>query len=497
MTATRKSTEIKIGDVPLGSSNPIRLQSMTNTPTGDVKATVAQSIRIFDAGADYVRISVPTMKDCESLALIKKELHKSGYGKPLIADIHFNPEIALEAARIVEKIRINPGNYTEKRVLKKAISDSEYNLEIEKIHERILPLLKVCREYGTVIRIGSNHGSLSGRIVERYGNTAAGMVEAAMEFVRICEREGFYNLVLSMKASSVNTMTEAGIMLQKAMEQSRYVYPQHLGVTEAGEGADGRIRSAAGISCLLAAGIGDTIRVSLSEPPENEIPVAAKILEYSKQLKVPAETNYLLVNKPFIISNQSGKPELLDPETDYLLESTSPGFRKMKKDDFLKQKGLLKKEYFEDNLTDFQIKAACELSNDLRNQKVEAFLVSNKNFSPLEVDRTILGILQALKIRISGTEFISCPTCSRSGYDVGALTRQIKARLPQAKGLKIAVMGCVVNGPGEMAGADYGFVGSKPGKVNLYKGSEEVLKNLNIMEAIDKLVEIIERDMEH
>jgi (E)-4-hydroxy-3-methylbut-2-enyl-diphosphate synthase len=378
---------IRIGDTALGGDHPIRVQSMTNTDTNDTQATVAQAIRMVDAGCEYVRISVPGFKEVENLKNIKKELKKKGYTVPLIADVHFNPKIAEIAASIVEKVRINPGNYVGRKPAvgspQSAVGSRKagagYEDELEQVSARLNPLLKICKENGTAIRIGVNHGSLSQRIMERYGDTPLGMAESALEFARICEGQGFRNLVLSMKASNTRVMIQANRQLVERMKEEKMDYPIHLGVTEAGAGEDGRLKSAIGIGSLLTDGIGDTIRVSLTEPPENEIPVA-------------------------------------------------------------------------------------------------------------------FGILQSAGVRITKTEYISCPSCARTLFDIEKVLHQVKERTGHLKGLKIAVMGCIVNGPGEMADANYGYVGAGRGKINLYKGQSLVKRNIDSDIAVDELIALIKEN---
>jgi (E)-4-hydroxy-3-methylbut-2-enyl-diphosphate synthase len=373
----RKTHTVQIGDLPLGSDYPVRVQSMTNTDTMDTESTVAQCIRIIEAGGEYVRITAQGVREAEQLAVIKNTLHRRGYRNPLIADIHFNPKAAETAARIVEKVRINPGNYADKKLnTPKTYTDDEYAAELERIHGRILPLLRICKEYGTVIRIGSNHGSLSDRIVNRYGNSPQGMVESAMEFLRIFEAENFRNVVLSMKASNLRVVIDSTRLLAERMAQENLHYPLHLGVTEAGEGEDGRIKSAVGIGTLLMDGIGDTIRVSLTEPPEAEIPAA-------------------------------------------------------------------------------------------------------------------YGILQACRLRISKAEYISCPSCGRTQFDLQTTAARIRERTSHLTGLKIGIMGCIVNGPGEMADADYGYVGAAPGKITLYRRREVVKRNIPEEQAVEELISLM------
>ena len=373
----RKTHIVHIGDLPLGSDYPVRVQSMTNTDTMDTEATVAQCIRIIEAGGEYIRITAQGVREAEHLAIIKNTLHRRGFRNPLIADIHFNPKVAETAARIVEKVRINPGNYVDKKAsIPKIYTDSEYAAELEQIHERLLPLIKICKEYGTAIRIGSNYGSLSDRIVNRYGNSPQGMVESAMEFLRIFVAENFNQVVLSMKASNVRVVIESTRLLVERMAQENMHCPLHLGVTEAGEGEDGRIKSAVGIGTLLMDGIGDTIRVSLTETPEAEIPVA-------------------------------------------------------------------------------------------------------------------LNILQACRLRISKPEYISCPSCGRTLFDLQTTASKIRERTSHLTGLKIGIMGCIVNGPGEMADADYGYVGAGPGKITLYRQCEVVKRHIPEEQAVEELVNLI------
>ena len=373
----RKTHEVKIGDLALGGDNPIRIQSMTNTFTANTEQTVAQCIRMIDAGCEYIRIATPSIKEAENLKNIKAALRKKGYQTPLIADVHFNPKVAEIAAKIVEKVRINPGNYADKKTVSPLdYSDHEYALEIERIAERLSPLLKICQRNGTAIRIGTNHGSLSDRIVSRYGNSSLGMAMSAMEYVQICHAFGFRNLVLSMKSSDTQIMVQSVRLLVRLLDEKQWHYPLHLGVTEAGNEEYGRIKSAIGIGALLLDGIGDTIRVSLTEPPENEIPFA-------------------------------------------------------------------------------------------------------------------YDILQACGLRYNKAEIIACPSCGRTQYDIEAFLKKIKTKTSHLKGVKIAVMGCIVNGPGEMADADYGFIGCGNGKVSLFKGKTLKYQNIPEEEAVDMLIELI------
>ena len=375
-----KTRVVDIGGVPMGGNYPVRVQSMTNTDTLDTRSTLAQCVRMITAGCEYVRIAVPGIKEAENLKNIRKLLKKEGFDTPLIADVHFNPAIAELAARIVEKVRINPGNYTGKKGKPAEagywMEEKNYNRELEIISERISPLLKICRENGTALRIGVNHGSLSERIKTRFGDTPKGMVESALEFARICDFHGFSKLVLSLKASNTRVMIQSNRLLVKELKSAGMDYPVHLGVTEAGSGEDGRLKSAIGIGSLLSDGIGDTIRVSITEDPEFEIPVA-------------------------------------------------------------------------------------------------------------------YGILQATGVRITRTEFISCPSCARTLFNIQEAVEDVKAATAHLKGLKIAIMGCIVNGPGEMADADYGYVGGAKGKVMLYKNQVLSKKNIPESNAVEELVKLI------
>ena len=544
---------VKIGNVHLGGNNPIRIQSMTNTNTMDTKATVEQSIKLIEAGCEYVRITAPGIKEAENLAIIKKELIKSGYDVPLIADIHFNPKVAETAARIVEKIRINPGNYSDKKIFKQIeYTDKEYNLELERISDRFLPLLKVCKEYGTVIRIGSNRGSLSDRIMNRYGDTPEGMVESAMEFVRICEAFNFPNIVLSMKASNIKIMVFACRLLVNKMMEEGMNYPLHLGVTEAGDGDEGRIKSAAGVGTLLEDGIGDTIRVSLTEDPVKEVPVAKIIAErYKGKRQLTKENNEEISTNPFLYRKREtitvGKiggdnvPVIIGPEsfrdsascdfklseslnnTDFeILTIDKPKLEKSQIEELKKSKNSVliiesdfevpiksfRKIFFE--LTANNCKTPVIIKRNYKNLNKDKFLIySSSDIASLFVDgfgdgiclesdldaevisKTSFDILQATGNRITKTEFISCPSCGRTNYNIQKVLEEVKEKCSDFKGLKIAVMGCIVNGPGEMADADYGVVGSGKNKVNLYKKQNVVWKNVNEEDAVDLFVGMI------
>ncbi|MBE0663255.1 MAG: (E)-4-hydroxy-3-methylbut-2-enyl-diphosphate synthase [Bacteroidales bacterium] len=559
---------VQIGNIPLGGSFPVRIQSMTNTPTLDTDATVKQCIRMIEAGCELVRVTAQNLKEAENLAVIKKELRKAGFMIPLIADVHFNPAVALKAARIVEKVRINPGNYAEKRTLNTAYTNAGYKEEIEKIAQQLLPLLKVCKENGTAIRIGTNHGSLSGRIMDRYGDTPLGMAESAMEFVRICHDAGFQHLVLSMKSSNVRVMVEATRLLVHKMITENMMFPVHLGVTEAGNDLEGRMKSAAGIGTLLADGIGDTIRVSLTETPENEIPVARQIVSFfpkpkrtGKDLKQATELRFTsdfayerrissLVgnigngNAPVVLReldaihtiDELGHAEgnhgnwfaesepdaglgairylIADPLQDHVfphfskqlsendcvlvLKLTSP-------ESIIKIRSIINELdriepkvpiilAFEDantELSGFAIDAALRLSPLLNDGLCDGIFLRNKKIDPEKVNDVAFGLLQATRARITQTEYIACPGCGRTQYKLEEAFEKVKAATSHLKGLKIAVMGCIVNGPGEMADADYGYVGQGSGKVSIYKGKTPLMKNIAEDNAIDALISVI------
>jgi (E)-4-hydroxy-3-methylbut-2-enyl-diphosphate synthase len=623
--------EVKIGDVPLGGTNPIRIQSMTTTDTMDTAATVAQSIRMIESGCDYVRITAPSLNEAKNLELIKKELRSKGFHTPLIADIHFTPNAAELAARIIEKVRVNPGNYADKKKFEVLeYDDITYQAELDRIRERFTPLVKICKEYGTAMRIGTNHGSLSDRILSRYGDTPHGMVESAMEFLRICEAENYYNIVLSMKASNPKVMVQAYRLLVNKMIENNMNYPLHLGVTEAGEGEDGRIKSAVGIGTLLEDGLGDTVRVSLTEDPEFEAPVAiALVNRYSGRTKdVPThldsniefiESNKISYYSPFeynkrtskevlniggsnvprIISDLSNRSEinpaslfgigynyavsldkwnLTDMASDFIytgdktIDFEIPGtlgvivnnevwqknnnltrhyplfcaseiftansisehlnfvaveqstltedfilsIKKVKSvvlilDTFAmhgmaEQRALMvkmmafncdlpiiiKRNYKDIEAETLQLYASTDFGALLLDGFGDGTWLKTENCGGLaHLNSTTFGILQATRTRISRTEYISCPSCGRTLFDLQETTAKIRKRTQHLKGVKIGIMGCIVNGPGEMADADYGYVGVGVGKITLYKGKEVVKKNIASEEAVDALIGLI------
>ncbi len=622
----RRTREVNIGGVPLGGDNPIRIQSMTTVDTMDTRGTVEQTIRMIEAGCEYVRITAPSLKEAQNLAEIKKELRARGYQVPLVADIHFTPNAAELAARIVEKVRINPGNYADKKRFEEIdYSDASYEAELERIRNKFTPLVKICKEYGTAMRIGTNHGSLSDRIMSRYGDTPMGMVESALEFLRICEDLQFYNIVLSMKASNPQVMIQAyRLLVQKLDEEGFQPYPLHLGVTEAGDGEDGRIKSSVGIGTLLEDGLGDTVRVSLTEEPEAEVPVCRELVaRYKDRLphdpipeistnpinpvaytrRVTREVaNFGGHQVPRVIADYSAKGKITpaslyaigyhysvpldkwnitDMACDYLfvgdrtVDFEIPGtlgvianhqtwlahrnrerhfpfiraaeyVQGVQKSDTLNviyaclkdiddpllrlleadptavllidtynrhgyaeqrrlfmeliNKGcsspvIIGRAY--GNLTpeQMQLYAATDMGGLLIDGLGDGVFIAAENCGPDKlVNDTAFNILQATRTRISKTEYISCPSCGRTLFDLQETTAKIRERTNHLKGVKIAIMGCIVNGPGEMADADYGYVGSGPGRITLYRGKEVVKRNVPTPQAVDELISLIRED---
>lgn len=609
----RHSHQVCVGNRPLGGEKPLRIQSMTTTATTDTEGCVRQCIAIFDAGADYVRLTTQGTREAENLRNIKAELRKLGYDRPLVADVHFNPAVADVAATIVEKVRINPGNYVDpaRQFKQLEYTDEEYAAELHRLEERFTKLLNICKEHHTALRIGVNHGSLSDRIMCRYGDTPSGIVESCMEFLRVCVKEHFNDVVISIKASNTQVMVRSVRLLCAKMQMEHMDFPLHLGVTEAGEGEDGRIKSAVGIGALLADGIGDTLRVSLSEAPEVEVPVAYKLASYVVQRaghpEIPATVapqfcyenpvrrrtqavgNIGGNNVPVVISTRlDGNMTMAEnqPKPDYVYlgrnlpnankrtsgvgyivdadvwkgeEGTYPVFTpkylmaipscaaKVKflfltyldltdevkallrtvpgiviiaqsnHQNRLGEQRALVHELWREELPipvvffqqyrlgetqkeDFQLQAAADMGalmfdglTDgimLFNQKPE----SDRSLSIDVQDATAFAILQAARLRTSKTEYISCPGCGRTLYDLPGTIARIKAATAHLTGLKIGIMGCIVNGPGEMADADYGYVGAARGKVSLYRGKVCVEKNIPTEQAVDKLLELIESD---
>jgi len=559
--------EIEIGTVRIGGENPIALQSMTNTNTNDIEASVEQCIRVFDAGADYVRLTAQGVKEAENLRLIKQALQERGYNQPLVADIHFNPQAALVAAKYVEKVRINPGNYVYIGSLRKTdYTDEEYTAELVKIRENILPLLNVCKQYNTAIRIGVNHGSLSQRIVSRYGDTPEGMVVSMMEFLHICKDAGFTNVACSIKASNTRIMVQATRLLAQRMQDEDCRFPIHLGVTEAGAGEDGRIKSAVGSGSLLLDGIGDTIRVSLTEAPESEIPVCKMIVDYRNEVFAAplVKTSFADVRKsafsysqqetysvfgiggnavPMVFASEKGKADfcisdtclqsanasipvvaiseykqheicvlkLSEQEID-CLQSISLGTKTiilLQCDDshvtyFVRKlyavlKGrknpvLLQRSYENISSEVLQIRAAMDFGSVLIDGFLNGIFINTSCVTQEEAVDLSFSILQATRSRFEKTEFISCPSCGRTLFNIEDALNQVKSRTSHLKGLKIAVMGCIVNGPGEMSDADYGYMGSGKGMVNLYKKQTLVCRNIPEATAVDALINLIKEN---
>ena len=621
----RKTIEVKIGDVPIGGENPIRVQSMTTIDTMDTVGSVEQSIRMIEAGCEYVRITAPSVKEAQNLEEIRKELRRRGYKTPLVADIHFTPNAAELAARIVEKVRINPGNYADKKRFETIdYTESSYQAELDRIRRKFIPLVRICKEYGTAMRIGTNHGSLSDRIMSRYGDNPVGMVESALEFLRICEDESYYNIVLSMKSSNPQVMVQAyRLLVQKLDEEGFKPYPLHLGVTEAGDGEDGRIKSSVGIGTLLEDGLGDTIRVSLTEEPEAEVPVANDLVKrYDKRAGhkpiapignypiTPFEYNRRNTRQvlniggehhvPRVVADFSAKEKITpaslfalgyqysmpldkwnitDMACDFIFlgdklidfeipgtlgliynhrtwleqrskDRTYPFIRaenyisgvelsdkvnfiyacledvndvlidKLKNDptavlliDTYNEHGMAEQRrlfvtlmngkcdvpviigraYKDISLDHLQLYAATDFGGLLVDGLGDGIFIAAENCGPdKKVNETAFNILQATRTRISKTEYISCPSCGRTLFDLQETTGKIRSRTSHLKGIKIGIMGCIVNGPGEMADADYGYVGSGPGRITLYKGKEVVRKNVPTEQAVDELINLIQ-----
>ncbi|MFZ4455187.1 MAG: (E)-4-hydroxy-3-methylbut-2-enyl-diphosphate synthase [Bacteroidales bacterium] len=576
----RETSEVQIGNRPMGGSNPIRIQSMTNTSTMDTEGTIEQAIRIIEKGADYVRCTAQGVKEAENLRHIREGLFARGYATPLIADIHFNPNAGDAAAKEIEKVRINPGNYVDSARMFNSVeyTDEEYAQEIKKIEARFVPFLNICKANNRAIRIGVNHGSLSDRIMTKYGDTAEGMVESCMEFLRICVAQNFYNVVISMKASNTVVMVRSVRWLIEVMNREGMKFPVHLGVTEAGDGEDGRVKSALGIGALLADGYGDTIRVSLSEPPENEVPVANKLADYISQRVnhepiegeqapefnyfAPARRQSVAVkgiggsNHPVVMSTLSKQTT---PAIDYLVsvekvfDREGNGFDIVSTDDVLKtnytvpvflpmiypeltseliaalktnpyvvillltnhlngvgeQRAFFHKllihnvtnpviigRHFVENVAeDLMIKAAADFGPLLLDGFGDGvFIINTGEVSAQDVHSLLFGILQAARLRVSKTEYISCPGCGRTLFSLEPTIAKIRAVTDHLTGLKIGIMGCIVNGPGEMADADYGYVGAGRGKISLYKGMTCIERNIPEDNAVEKLINLIKEN---
>lgn len=573
----RKSSETQVGNIIIGGDSPIRIQSMTNTSTMDTEPTVEQAIRIIEKGADLVRFTAQGTREAENLAIIRERIFEHGYATPLVADIHFNAKVALAAAKSVEKVRINPGNYvdTARKFKEVDYTDEEYAQELEKIEEKLVELLDTCRENNTAIRIGVNHGSLSDRIMCRYGNSAEGMVESCMEFLRLCVKHNFLNIVISMKASNTVVMVRSVRWLIECMDREQMSFPIHLGVTEAGDGEDGRIKSALGIGALLADGYGDTIRVSLSEAPENEVPVGKKLAEYIELRRnhepisgeVAPQFNYFAPEKrksvavngigggnlPIVLSTASGQST---PSPDWVVESDKiankagdvlqiittqellsapqarPVLLPLTYDELnatiiaalklnptvvillltnhvngvgeqraffhklliegVENPVIISRYYEENEVEELMLKAAADFGPLLLDGFGDGILVTNHGEVSAEaINSVMFGILQASRLRMSKTEFISCPGCGRTMFNLEPTIARVKSATSHLKNLKIGIMGCIVNGPGEMADADYGYVGAGRGRISLYKNKECIEKNIPEDEAVDKLIDLI------
>ena len=491
----RKTTTTKVGELLIGSDYPIRIQSMATTDTNDTDASVAQAKRIIDAGGELVRFTTQGTREAENMKNISARLKADGYPQPLVADVHFTAHTADVAALYCEKVRINPGNYVDPgRVFKHLeYTDEEYAAELQKIERKFVPFLNICKEHHTAIRIGVNHGSLSDRIMSRYGDTPAGIVESCMEFLRICRRENFNDVVISIKASNTVVMVQTVRLLVETMDKEDMHYPLHLGVTEAGEGEDGRIKSAVGIGALLTEGIGDTIRVSLSEEPEAEIPVAQKLVELIPECARLREQGETLLNPPCL----GGTSE----EAAWITPLPKGG-------------GCLHLRLSAPDYETFQLKAAMIAGPILIDGKAKELEIhqiethpnppclgrepdtADSNNKKSSLNREDLGgsILQAARVKFTKTEYISCPGCGRTLYDLRTTIQRIKEATKDMKGLKIGIMGCIVNGPGEMADADYGYVGAGRGKISLYRQKECVEKNIPEEEAVEHLLRLIQED---
>lgn len=532
----RDSSVAKAGNVGIGGGNPVRLQSMTNTSTLDTAGSAAQAKRIADAGGEIVRLTTQGIPEATNMAEIRSALLASGCDVPLVADVHFNPNAAMIAATTCEKVRINPGNFVDapRTFRHLEFTDEEYELEKERIRKDLVPFLDRCREHSTCIRLGVNHGSLSDRIMSRYGDTPAGMVESVMEFLRVCRDENFDNIVISIKASNVVVMMETVRLLDKVMRSEGMSFPLHLGVTEAGDGEDGRIKSAVGIGTLLAEGLGDTIRVSLSEDSEKEIPVAMKLRDYisaraghphitepaevlpgtprdhSRKLTefgspawpVVAGVDYSATPSEWHSADASADPVLFPDDLPVVVSSShiNPvGEIASWIDRFVatgaKNPIIISLEYDVDNEEDLMVMAGADFGFLLSNGYGSGIELRAPGISGEECSRIAMGVLQAVRLRISRTEYIACPGCGRTLFDLQTTLAEVRRATSHLAGLKIGVMGCIVNGPGEMADADYGYVGAGPGRVSIYRRKELIEKNIPSEDALPKLLRLIEEDL--
>ena len=470
MSTRRISTVCHVGNIAIGGDNPIRIQSMATTDTNDTEASVAQAKRIIDAGGELVRFTTQGTREAENMKNISARLKADGYNTPLVADVHFTAHTADVAAQYCEKVRINPGNYVDPGRTFKHLeyTDEEYAEELKKIEAKLVPFINICKEHHTAVRIGVNHGSLSDRIMSRYGDTPEGIVESCMEFLRIFRREQFDDVVISIKASNTVVMVTTVRLLVKTMDAEDMHYPLHLGVTEAGEGEDGRIKSAVGIGALLTEGIGDTIRVSLSEEPECEIPVARKLVELIPEctrLRAEAEAS---IKDDTITLDLSGVEDV----------------------------AVAQQQTEQEAWETFQLTAAMSVGALLIDRRATKLIIqSGSHFGREQLVTLADAILQAARIKFTKTEYISCPGCGRTLYNLQETIARIKAATSHLVGLKIGIMGCIVNGPGEMADADYGYVGAGRGKISLYRGKECVEKNIPEEEAVERLLQLIEAEV--
>ena len=478
----RKAHEVTFGGVKIGSENPIAVQSMTNTPTADVELSVAQTERIAAAGAEIVRLTAQGKKEGEALGPIMERLRANGCKAAIVADIHFTPDIAMMAAEVVDKVRINPGNFRTT------------NGELDR-------LIDICRRRGVALRIGVNHGSLAKRIFDEYGDTPEGMVASAMEFLTMCREADFHNVVVSMKSSNTRVMVHAYRLLVEAMAREGMTYPLHLGVTEAGDGIEGRIKSAVGIGALLADGIGDTLRVSLTEDPENEVPVGRIIVDYFAQREGEFEVESLDGYSPTAFKSRTAAKPIVHSEISdeyVVVDAVSGNPTHEWRAAILNRKDsrpvVLRRRYEESDPTLVAIYAASDMGQLLIDGLADGVWIDAPALDAEAVKDIELILLQASRLRFSRTEYIACPSCGRTLYDIQSTLAAIKARTSHLKDLKIGVMGCIVNGPGEMADADYGYVGSSPEHITLYRGREVVERNIHQSEALDHLIEIIKAD---
>lgn len=541
--------EVSISDLKIGFPHPIVIQSMTLTDAKDIEGSVQEVLSLWRAGAQMVRITVPSIESAKALKEIKEKLLRVGCKIPIVADIHYTPNAALIAAQFVEKVRINPGNYVDKKTLSvKEYTYSEYTAELEKVREKFIPLIRVCKEYGRALRIGVNHGSLSDRIMNVFGDTPEGMVHSAMEFVEICREENFHNIVISMKASNPIVMVKAYRLLAAAMLKNGWLYPIHLGVTEAGNSVEGRMKSAIGIGTLLLEGIGDTIRVSLTEPPVNEIPVCKQILDYvysnanscltfspKRLLDEPSlsefvwigvengiKPDFISIGNNYVVNSTTGEKFVvkemeeirgnvklyyicsqensenllgtlleLSPDISYYDIRFAISEAKQKVSD---KKLILKKVYNKYNdINELSVQLAMDFGSFLIDRLIDGLWIEFKN-NDFAGNSLVAALLQCARIKITRTEFIACPGCGRTLFNLEDTTNKIKEAIGHLPGIKIAIMGCIVNGLGEMADADYGYIGSGHGKISLYRGKECVAKNIDEDSAVERLIEIIKKD---